>query len=72
MDDLATEHSFDLQVFVAIDVLGLFFDILLMGVCTTRHWQTSNRLVQELHVCTVCVKSIKGDVFILNQPAAYG
>ena len=32
---------------------GLFFDMLSMGVCTTRHWQTSSRLVQELNVCTV-------------------
>ena len=29
------------------------FDILSMAVCTTRHWQTSGRLVQELNVCTV-------------------
>ena len=36
-----------------IDVLGLFFDMLSMGFYTTRHWQTSGRLVQELDVCTV-------------------
>ena len=24
-----------------------------MGVCTTRHWQTSGRQVQELNGCTV-------------------
>ena len=24
-----------------------------MGVCTTRHWQSPGRLVQELNVCTV-------------------
>ena len=27
--------------------------MLSMGFCTTRHWQTSDRLVQELNVCTV-------------------
>ena len=30
------------------------FDMLSMDVCTTKHWQTSGRLVQELDVCTVC------------------
>ena len=35
------------------DVLRLFlFDMPSMGVCTTRHWQTSGRLVQELNVYT--------------------
>ena len=47
MDDLTTERSFD----SFIDVLGLYFDMLSMGVCT-RFWQTSGRLVQELNVCT--------------------
>ena len=37
-----------------IDVLGLFFDMLSMGFYTTRHWQTSGRLVQELNIGTVC------------------
>ena len=36
-----------------IDVLGLSFDMLSMEFHTTRHWQTSGRLVQELDVCTV-------------------
>ena len=27
--------------------------MLSMGVCTTRHWQTSGGLVMELTVCTV-------------------
>ena len=31
------------------------FDMLSNSVCTTRHWQTSGRLVQELDVCTVCM-----------------
>ena len=53
MDDLTTEHFFDSKTAWIIDVFGLFFDMLSMGVCTTRHWQTSGRLVQELNVCTV-------------------
>ena len=28
---------------------------ILHAVCTTRHWQTSGRLVQELNVCTLHV-----------------
>ena len=30
------------------DVFCLFFEMLAMDVCTTRHWQTFCRLVQEL------------------------
>ena len=33
--------------------LPYYFDMLSVGVCTTRHCQTSGRLVQELNVCTV-------------------
>ena len=33
--------------------LAYFFDILSMGACITRYWQTSGRLVHELDVCTV-------------------
>ena len=33
--------------------LDNFFDMLSLDVCITRHWQTSGRLVQELHACTV-------------------
>ena len=28
-----------------------------MGVRTTRHWQTSGRLMQELNVCTITMSS---------------
>ena len=54
MDDLRTERSFEWQAWV-IDMRGLYFDMLSMGFCTTRHWQTSGRLVQELNMCTVHV-----------------
>ena len=57
MEDLTTGGSLDLQATYTwvIDVLGLFFDMLSMGVCATRHWQTPSWLVQELNVCTVSV-----------------
>ena len=47
--DLITIHTFDLQSTWVIDML--FVD-----VYTTRQWQTSGRLVQELNVCTVLHK----------------
>ena len=46
--------SFDSQATWVIDVLGLLFEMLFKGVCTTRHWQTFSRLVQGLNGCTVC------------------
>ena len=48
--DLTNERSFDSQPSWVID---LFLNMFCMGVCTTRHGQTSGRLVQELNVCTV-------------------
>ena len=53
VDDLANEWSFCLQATWPIDVLAYSFDMLPMGVCTTRHRQMSGRLVQELNVCIV-------------------
>ena len=43
MDHLTTER-FDSQATRFIDVLG-FFEMLSMGVCTTRHWRTTVCLV---------------------------
>ena len=40
MDDLITERSFDSQATEVIDELGLFFDMLSISACTTRHWST--------------------------------
>ena len=54
-DDLATERRFDSQATWVIDMLGLFFDMQSMGVCTSRHWQTSGRQMQKLSVGTVLV-----------------
>ena len=53
IDDLAAKRSFDSHATRVTDVLGLYFDMLSMDVCTTKHLQTSGRLVQELNVCTV-------------------
>ena len=36
MDDPTTERSFDLQATWVIDMLGLAFDMLSMGVCATK------------------------------------
>ena len=35
-------------------LMCLVYSSLSEGVCTTRHRQTSGRLVQELNVCTLC------------------
>ena len=48
----STEHSFESQATLVIYV-AYFSDKLSMGVCTTRHLQTSGRPVQELNVCSV-------------------
>ena len=53
MEDITTECSFDSQATCIIAVLGLFVDMLSMGVSTISHWRTSGRLVQQLDVCTV-------------------
>ena len=53
MDDLKTKRNFDWEVTWALDVLGSFIDMLSICMCTTRHWQTSGRLVQEVNVCTI-------------------
>ena len=53
MDELTTERNFDSQATWVIDVFCIIFDVLSMGVCTTRHSLTSGRLVQEFNVCTV-------------------
>ena len=51
--DVTTYHSFDSQATRFIDVFRLFLDMSFMGVCTTRHSQTSGRLIQELNICTI-------------------
>ena len=68
-DDIKNERSVDSQDTSTwvIDVLNLLFDMLSIGVCTTRHWQTSGRLVQELNVCAVHYSR----VFHVFMPALY-
>ena len=53
MDISATKRGFDSKATWVIDVLGICFDMLSMGVYNTSQYQTSGRLVQELTVCTV-------------------
>ena len=50
MDGRKTERNYDSQVRWVTDMLGLLLDMLSMGICKTRHWQTSGQLVQELNV----------------------
>ena len=52
MDDLATERSFESKA-TSHWCAWLIFDMFSVRVCTTRHWQTSGRLVQELNFRTV-------------------
>ena len=40
-----------------------------MGVCTTRQWQTSGRLVQELNVSTVLISSLENTVYPITYDA---
>ena len=53
MDDIITERSIYSQATCVIDVFGLFSWHHSMAFYTTRHWQTSGRLVQKFNVCTV-------------------
>ena len=57
--DLTSERGFDSQTTYVIYVPGLRFDMLFTGMCATRHWQTSDRLVNELNACTVNESSVK-------------
>ena len=53
--DLTAEYSFYSQSTWIIDVLGICFlhAMVHIVVCITRHCQTSDRLQQELTICTV-------------------
>ena len=53
MGDLTIEPSLGKQATWVIAVLDLSFDNLNVGVCTTRHCETSGGLVQKLSVNTV-------------------
>ena len=62
---------FDLQATVRGSLVCLAYSFLTidMGVCTTRHCQTSGRLMQELNVVTVyiCTKPASYDVINWNR-----
>ena len=49
----------------SLEFLACIFDVLAMGVFTTRHWMTSGRLVQELNVCTAFT-----NIYTLGRNAA--
>ena len=53
MEDVTTERSFDSQATWVIEVLGILFEMLSVGVCINGHWQMPCQLLQELNVCTV-------------------
>ena len=71
MDDLTTERSFALQATWVIGVLDLFLDKLSMSVCTTKHWQTSGRLVQDLDVCTVVSGELSSIFELMGHATQY-
>ena len=48
-----TERNFIRKLRGSLMCFSYFIEMLSIGVCTTRQWQTSDRLVQELNVCTV-------------------
>ena len=49
--------------------LAYSFDMLAMGVCTTRQWQTPGWLVQELNACTVQCNPRVHVLFAANLPS---
>ena len=53
MYDLQLNVSLIRKLRCSLKCLAYLFDMSFKVVCTTRHWQTSGRLVQELNVCTV-------------------
>ena len=55
MCDFKTTRTFVSKDMWVIGVLRLFFELLSTSVFTTRHLQTSGRLVHELNVCTVLI-----------------
>ena len=59
MDDVTTEGSFDLirKLRGSLMHLAYSFNMLSMGFCTTGHWQTPGRLMQESDGCIVCIGS---------------
>ena len=53
MNDLQLNVTLIRKLRGSLMCLSYFIGMLSMGVCTTRQWQTSDRLVQELNGCTV-------------------
>ena len=57
------ERSFDSKAWLTFCAWP-YFDILPMGVCIIKHWQTSGRLVQELNVCTMHAINVQKNISI--------
>ena len=56
----STHRIFDHKLRGSLMCLAYFSDMLPVGFCTTEHWHTSGRLIQELIVCTVVPLCILG------------
>ena len=63
--------AFICKLRVSLMCFAYYFDMLSMGVCTTSHWQTSGRLVQELNVCTVLAGNF-GEIFQASGKSMIG
>ena len=55
MDDLTTERSFDSQDTWSLMCSDYIFYISFIGDCTTSHWRTSGRLMEESNACTAII-----------------
>ena len=71
--NFTTVRSFDSQATWVFAMLGLSFEMVSMGVCTTSHWQTFGRLVQELNISTTetvnkHTKYIQYNAFFTSAP----
>ena len=59
MNDLQPNVTLIRKLRGSLMCLSNFIEMLSMGVCTTRQWQTSGQLVQEFNVCTVVTGSLQ-------------
>ena len=57
-EDLRMNVAFIHKIRWSLVYVAYLFDMLPTSFGTTRHWQTSGRLVQELNVCAVCVSHV--------------
>ena len=55
MDAWMTSQALARKLRGLLACMACIFDVLAMGVITTRHWKMFERLVKELNVCTVYI-----------------